>query len=160
MVIKMKTIIKKVLIPIFLSVICGSICGKLVYDIYDKDISKEIQGEKIYLLQAGAYSTYDSMVKNTLINNYIYYEDYDGLYKAIIGITENYNNIELIKNSYGKEVIVSEYYSKNKELNEKIKEYDKKISKMNNKEEIQNTVLEMLTLYKDNDDKTLVKIST
>lgn len=160
MVIKMKTIIKKVLIPIFLSVICGSICGKLVYDIYDKDISKEIQGEKIYLLQAGAYSTYDSMVKNTLINNYIYYEDYDGLYKAIIGITENYNNIELIKNSYGKEVIVSEYYSKNKELNEKIKEYDKKISKMNNKEEIQNTVLEMLTLYKDNDDKTLVKINT
>ncbi len=156
----MKTLIKKVLIPIFLSVICGSICGKVVYDIYDKDIVKEINGEKIYLLQAGAYSSYDNMVKNTLVNNYIYYEDFDGLYKAIIGITENYNNIDKIKNTYGKEVIVSEYYSKNKELNTKIKEYDKKISKSENKEEIQSTVLEMLTLYKDNDDKTLVKIST
>ena len=48
----------------------------------------------------------------------------------------------------------------NKELNKKIKEYDKKISKSENAEEIQNNVLEMLTLYKDNDDKTLVKITT
>ena len=156
----MKTILRKVFIPIFLSVICGSICGKLIYDIYDKDLKEEILGEKIYLLQAGAYSTYDNMVNNTLVNNYIYYEDYDGLYKAIIGITEDYNNIEKIKNSYGKEVIISEYYSKNKELNKKIKEFDKKINKTDNKEEIQSTALEMLTLYKDNDDKTLIKIST
>ena len=156
----MKTFIKKVLIPIFLSVICGSICGKLVYNIYDNNITNEIEGKKIYLLQAGAYSTYDNMVKNTLVNNYIYYEDYDGLFKAIIGITENYDNIEKIKNTYGKEIIISEYYSKNKELNNKIKEYDKKINISNNKEEIQKAVLEMLTLYKDNDDKTLVKIST
>ena len=156
----MKTFIKKVLIPIFLSVICGSICGKLVYNIYDNNITNEIEGKKIYLLQSGAYSTYDNMVKNTLGNNYIYYEDYDGLFKAIIGITENYDNIEKIKNTYGKEIIISEYYSKNKELNNKIKEYDKKISKSENKEEIQSNVLEMLSLYKDNNDKTLVKIST
>lgn len=156
----MKKIINKVLVPIFLSVVCGSICGKLVYDIYDKNLEEKINGEKIYLLQAGAYETYDNMVKNTLVNNYIYYEDKDGLYKAIIGITENYNNIDKIKNTYGKEVIISQYYSNNKELNNKIKEYDKKINKSSSKEEIQSTVLEMLTLYKDNDDKTLVKIST
>ena len=156
----MKKILRKVFMPIFLSVICGSICGKLVYDIYDKDIKEEILGEKIYLLQIGAYSTYENMVNNTLINNYIYYEDNDGLYKAIIGITEDEKNIEKIKNTYGKEVIISQYYSKNKELNKKIKEYDKIINKTNNKEEIQATALEMLSLYKDNDDKTLVKIST
>ena len=90
----MKKILRKVFVPIFLSVICGSICGKLVYDIYDRDIKEELLGEKIYLLQAGAYSTYDNMVDNTLVNNYIYYEDNDGLYKAIIGITEDYNNID------------------------------------------------------------------
>ena len=47
----MKKLLKKVFLPIFLSVICGSICGKLIYDIYDKDLSKELEGEKIYLLQ-------------------------------------------------------------------------------------------------------------
>lgn len=156
----MKKLLKKVFVPIFLSVVCGSVCGKLVYEIYDSDVKKDINGEKIYLIQAGAYSSYDNMVNNTLVNNYVYYEDDDGLYKAIIGITEDQDNVEKISNIYGKEVIVTEYYSKDNELNKKIKEYDEKISNTDNKEDIQNTVLEMLTLYKDNDNKTLVKISS
>ena len=56
--------------------------------------------------------------------------------------------------------MISEYYSKNKELNNKIKKYDKVISSTNNKEEIQNNIQEILTLYKDNKDKTLVKITS
>lgn len=156
----MKKLLKKVFVPIFLSVICGSVCGKLVYEIYDSDVEKDVNGEKIYLIQAGAYSSYDNMVDNTLVNNYVYYEDDDGLYKAIIGITENQDNVEKISNIYGKEVIVTEYYSKDNDLNKKIKEYDQKISNTDNKEDIQNTVLEMLTLYKDNDNKTLVKINS
>lgn len=156
----MKKILRKVLGPIILSVICGCICGKLVYEVYNGNIKEEINGKKIYLIQAGAYSTYDNMVDNTLVNNYVYYEDNDGLYKAIIGITENYDNIEKIKNTYGKDVIISEYYSKDTILNNKIKEYDEKLKYSTNKEEIQSTVLEMLTLYKDNDNSTLVKISS
>lgn len=156
----MKKLLKKVFGPIFLSVICGSICGKLVYEIYDSNIESNINGEKIYLIQAGAYSTYDNMVDNTSVNNYIYYEDDDGLYKAIIGLTENYDNIEKITNTYGKDVIISEYYSKDENLNNKIKEYDKKISKSDNQDEVKNIVLEMLTLYKDNDNSTLVKITS
>ena len=153
----MKKWLRKVLSPIILSLICGSVCGKLVYQIYDRDIKREIKGEKIYLIQAGAYSTYDNMVDNTLVNNYVYYED-DGLYKAIVGITENYNNVEKIKKSYGKNVVVTEYNSLDEELNKKISDYDKKIEESNNKEDIQKIALEMLTLYKDKDNSTLVKI--
>ena len=156
----MRNLLKRVFIPIFLSVICGSICGMLVYDIYDRDFTAKVNGDKIYLLQAGAYSNYDNMIKNTLVNNYIYYEDSDGLYKAIIGITEDFNNINKLRDIYDGEIIVNEYYSKNIELNKKIHEFDKKISKSNNVDEIKNTALEMLSLYKDNDDKTLVKITT
>lgn len=159
MVMKVKKRIKKVLLPIFLSVICGSICGKLVYGIYDKELDKDINGEKIYLIQAGAYSTYDNMVNNTSLNNYIYYEDTDGLFKSIIGLTENYDNIEKIKNTYSEEVIISEYYSKDEELNKQIKEYDIKIKNSTNEEEIKTIVLEMLTLYKDTD-ATLTKITS
>ena len=46
---KMKKIIGKVLIPIFLSVICGSICGKLVYGIYDIKQSDEVKEAMIEL---------------------------------------------------------------------------------------------------------------
>lgn len=156
----MKKFLRKVVIPIFISVICGFICGKLVYQIYDSKIEEELKGEKIYLIQAGAYETYDKMINNTLVNNYAYYEDDDGLFKSIIGLTENTNNIEKIKKSYGKEVIINEYYSKDEELNKKIKKYDKSLEKLNDNSEIQKTVLEMLNLYNNNNEKTLVKISS
>jgi len=150
--------IKKGIIPIFFAVICGGICGKLVCDIYVKDIGSKLESTKIYLIQAGAYSTYDNMVSNTNVNNYVYYEDNDGMYKAIIGITENYDNIEKISSTYNGEVIVSEYYSNDLELNKKIKEYDKRINELEDKGEIKNVVMEMLTLYKDKDDSTLLRI--
>ena len=156
----MKRIVRKVVIPISISVICGFICAKLVYEVYDYKIEEEVNGHKIYLIQAGAYKTYDNMINNTSLNNYVYYEDEDGLYKSIIGITENKDNIDKIKNSYGKEVLVREYYSKNDEFNNKIKKYDNDLSKLNDNKEIQKKVLEMLKLYKDDNNKTLVKISS
>lgn len=156
----MKKIIRKVLLPIFTSVICGFICGKLVYEIYDNKIEEEFKGEKIFLIQAGAYETYDKMINNTLVNNYVYYEDEDGFFKSIIGITEKEKNIEKIKNTYGKEVVVNEYYSKDEELNKKIKNYDEILSKLDNKNEIQKTVLDMLNLYNGKEKQTLLKISS
>ena len=150
--------IKKGIVPIFLAVICGGICGKLVCDIYSSGLSSKIDSPMIYLIQAGAYSSYDNMVSNTNVGNYIYYQD-DGMYKAIIGITEDYDNISKIQSTYDGETIVSEYYSNDNKLNNKIKEYDKKISSSDNIDEIKNVVLEMIDLYKDNDDNTLIKIS-
>ena len=146
----MKKRLKKVLVPCFLSILCGAICGRLVYGVYDKKITDNLYGEKIYLIQAGAYSNYDSMVQNTSVNHYVYYKDNDGLFKSIIGLTENKDNIDKIKKAYGGEVIVSEYYSNDRELNKKIGEYDKMIVKVDSQEDIQKISLEMLDLYKDN----------
>lgn len=153
-------IIFKALSPIIISVICGFICGKLVYEVYDNKIEEEIKGEKIFLIQAGAYDSYDNMLKNTSLTNYAYFEDDDGLFKSIIGITEDKNNIEKIKKSYGKEVYVNEYYSKDEELNKKIRTYDEDLSKIEDNKEIQKKALEMLNLYKSDNNKTLIKISS
>lgn len=158
-VINLRKRLSKVLMPIFLSVICGTICGRFVFKIYHKELKTDIHGEKIYLIQAGAYSTYDNMVQNTSLNHYVYYEDEDGLFKSIVGLTEDQDNLEKIKNTYSGEVLISEYYSKDEDLNQKIKEYDKKIKKCNTSEEIQKIVLEMLTLYKDTEN-TLIQIKS
>lgn len=155
----MKKKLNKVLFPIFLSIICGTICGRIVYSIYDKKLDVEINGEKIYLIQAGEYSTYDNMVKNTLLSNYVYFEDEDGLYKSIIGLTKNYDNIEKIKNTYQEKVFINEYYSKDKELNNKIKEYDEKLKNAIDEKEIKNAITEMLKLYQ-NKNVTLIQIDS
>ena len=153
----MKMKIKKVCIPCLLSIICGSICGKLVYGVYDKKIDEDIYGEKIYLIQAGAYDDYDNMVQNTSLNHYVYYKDEDGLFKSIIGLTEDKNNISKIKSIYQGDVSVSEYYSSDMSLNEKIREFDVKISQSDNNDEIKKVVLDMLGLYKDKN-STLVEV--
>ena len=154
----MKRKLIKLFIPIFLSVICGAVCGRMVYSIYDKKLDEDINKQTIYLVQAGAYSTYDNMVNSTLMSNYVYYED-EGMYKSIIGVTEDYSNIEKIKNTYKETVYVTEYYSLDIELNKKIKEYDNKMKMTSDEEEIKKIVLEMLKLYKDNN-TTLLEISS
>ena len=156
---KMKKKLIKVLFPCFLSVICGSICGKLVYGIYNQKLDEDLSGQKIYLIQSGAYSSYDNMINQTLLSNYVYYEDDDGLYKSIIGITEDKNNIDKIKNTYKNNTIITEYYSKDKELNKKINEYDKLLAKATTEEEIKKIIDETLKLYKDKN-TTLTEIQS
>lgn len=152
----LKKLFKKVL-PIFLSVIFGALCGKLVFSNYEEQITKDLKREKVYLIQIGAYSNYDNMVNNTLVNNYIYYQDDDGLYKSVIGITKNKNNIEKIKSTYEKEVIITEYYSSDTKLTKKLKEYDKLLEETKDTNEIKKIIKQSLELYKDNN-STLTKI--
>ena len=149
----------KVVLPIFLSVIFGGVSAKVVFSNYDKSITSNLIGRKVYLIQSGAYSNYDNMVNNTLLNNYVYYKDTDGLFKSVVGITECYDNIEKIRRVYTKDVIISEYYSKNNELNTKLGEYDNLLKETTDDKKIKEIILKMLELYKDND-TTLTKIVT
>ena len=134
--------------PILLSVIFGVFCGKIVYDMYDKKIEEDVSGKKIYLVQSGAYSSYDNMVKNSMLSNYIYYEDEDGLYKSIIGLTLDYDNLDKIKNTYKENVLVREFYSKDIDLNKRIEEYDRKLKNTTNNDEINDIIDKVLELYK------------
>ena len=147
----------KLVLPIFLSVIFGGISAKLVFSNYDQKITNNINGKKVYLIQSGAYSNYDNMVNNTLISKYIYYQDDDGLYKSVIGITENKDNINKIKSTYTGDIIISEYYSNDTKLNNKIKEYDDLLHNTTDTNKIKEIIVKMLELYKDND-STLIQI--
>ena len=146
---KIKNQVKKVVIPVFISIICGATCGKIVYNIYDEN-DTFLANNTMYLLQAGAYSSYDNMRANTMGNNYVYYED-DGLYKAIIGITSSYDNIEKIKKAYNGEVIVNEYYLNDIELSNKISKLDKELSQEEDINNIKKIINSMLALYKEGD---------
>ena len=154
----MKAIIKKAMIPIFLSIICGCICGRVVYKIYLGDNELAYDGNLIYLVQSGAYSSYDSMRTNTIGYDYVYYEE-DELFKTVIGITKNSNNIEKIKKVYGGEIIINEYYIEDPKLNSKIIEYDSMLSKEEDNNKIKDIVIEMLNLYKGENNIKLIKIS-
>ena len=104
--------LKKMIIPLILSILFGYFCGNFVFKIYKEKTDAILDSTKVYLLQTGAYTTLDSMKKNTTLKNYIYYQD-DGLYKTIMAITKDKDNINKIKKIYNEDIIINEYYLDN-----------------------------------------------
>lgn len=148
--------IKKVLISIILSIILGYLCGITIYKIYENDTLNTINSNKVYLLQSGAYSSIDNMKMITKQLNYVYFND-EGMYKTIVAITKNKDNIKKIKNAYNIDMVINEYYLENDDLINKINEYDKELAGTSDKEEVVKIVNNMLINYKEENNIKLVK---
>ena len=154
----MKKKLNKVFIPIFLSIICGFLCGRLMFSIYEDKGSNIINSDIIYLLEDTSYKDYNTMKSKENISNYIYYED-NGNYNTVIAMTKNKDNIDKIKSIYNKDLNVTEYLLNDNDINNKIEEYDKKIVNTNDNEEIKTIVSEIIDTYKDKEDIKMTKIS-
>lgn len=153
-----KKFFNKVVIPIIISIICGFISGKFIYSLYidnNKDIFKS---NTIYLLESADYQTYDNMRLSSTTDNYIYYQE-EGIYKTVVGITKNQDNIKKISQVYPEELKVSKYYLNDNKLNEEITNNDNLLLNANSNEEIKNIVNSTLSLYKDNSNIKLTKIN-
>ena len=76
-----------------------------------------------------------------------------------MALTRNYDNIVKIKETYNKELKINKYLINNKEIINKIEEYDNKLSETDDKEEIKKIIINMINVYKDKDDVKMAKIS-
>lgn len=155
---RMKKKIKKVVIPIFLSVVCGTICGRLMFSIYEEKGSNILSSNIIYLLEDSTYEDIDTMKANTISTDYIYYQD-NGKYNAVVAMTKNKDNIDKIKKVYDKELNVETYTLNDDDINTLINDYDTKLSNTENNDEIKQIIGEMINIYKDREDIKMAKIS-
>ena len=152
----MKSLFKKICMPLILSVICGFICGRVVFSIYkDKSI---IDSNIIYLLKDDSYSDYDTMKASYLSEEYTYFEE-DGTFNTIVALTKDKDNIGKIEDVYGSDLTVLKYLLNDKELISTIDDYDNKIKNTTDKEEIKKIVSSMNNIYKERDNIKMVKIS-
>ena len=154
----MKEKIKKIVTPIFLSVLCGLICGRVIFSIYEDKGSSVLDSNVIYLLEDSSYDDYDSMKASTISSDYVYYEE-DGKYKAVVAMTKNKDNIDKIKSVYDNELTVSEYLLNDDDINNKLEEYDIKLENTDSDDEIKSIIIEMINIYKGEEDGKMVKIS-
>lgn len=154
----MKKKLRKVFIPIFLSIICGFLCGRLMFSIYEEKSSDILNSNVIYLLEDTSYDDYDSMKSSVNSAKYIYYKN-NGNYNTVVALTKNKDNIDKIKNVYDKDLSVTKYLLGDDDINNKIDTYDMELSNTNNNEEIKVIVGEMIDTYKDKDDVKMIKIS-
>ena len=154
----MKKKINKIVVPIFLAVFCGFLCGRLMFSIYEEKGSSVLDSNIIYLLEDSTYNNYEEMKANTLSSNYIYYED-DGKYNVVVALTKEYDNIEKIEGVYNKKLKLRRYLLNNNEIISKLDEYDRKLKETTSSEEIRNIIIDMINIYKDKEDIKMVKIS-
>ena len=154
----MKKKINKIVVPIFLAVFCGFLCGRLMFSIYEEKGSSVLDSNIIYLLEDSTYNNYEEMKANTLSSNYIYYED-DGKYNVVVALTKEYDNIEKIEGVYNKKLKLRRYLLNNNEIISKLDEYDKKLKETTSSEEIRNIIIDMINIYKDKEDIKMAKIS-
>ncbi len=124
--------IKKIFIPLLLSLTIGFSLGMLIYNQY-KNSSESVFSENtpIYFLQQGVYSSKESMEENTKnISDYIYAVD-NNQYKVFVSINTNFDNAKKIKqifNDKGIDIYIKELNITNKAFVEKLKQYDELIS--------------------------------
>jgi len=154
----MKSKLKKIVIPIFLAVFCGFLCGRLMFNIYEEKGSSTLNSNVVYLLLDTSYNNYDEMKASTISSNYIYYED-KGKYNVVVALTKNEDNISKIEELYNKKLTINKYLINDEEIINKLNEYDEKLSNSTNNDEIKDIIRDMNNIYKDKEDIKMVKIS-
>ena len=154
----MKSKLKKIVIPIFLAVICGTLCGRLMFNIYEEKGSSTLNSNVIYLLLDTSYNNYDEMKASTISSNYIYYED-KGKYNVVVALTKNEDNISKIEELYNKKLTINKYLINDEEIINKLNEYDEKLTKAQKDEDIKEVINKMINVYKDKEDVKMIKIS-
>lgn len=154
----MKSKLKKIVVPIFLAVTCGTLCGRLMFNIYEEKGSSTLNSNVIYLLLDTSYNNYDEMKASTISSNYIYYED-KGKYNVVVALTKNEDNISKIEELYNKKLTINKYLINDEEIINKLNEYDEKLSNSTNNDEIKDIIRDMNNIYKDKEDIKMVKIS-
>lgn len=154
----MKKIVRSIFIPIIISILFGLISGRFVYRTYKDNLYNNLTSSRLYLLENGIYDSVENMREENSTNNYIYYKDNDK-YKTVIGITNNYNNIDKIKKLYNDNLSIEEYYIGSNNLDSRQLEYEKILSSTNDLKEVKEAVDNILNLYRSDDNIKLISIN-
>ena len=139
-------------IIISFTILIGVFLGTYIYK-SSKIETKTVFNEdnKIYFLQYGVYSSKKSMTDNTInLSNYFYFKDKKG-YHVIIGIIENKNNLEKIKDSFEvtENIYLKEVNISNMEFMENLRQYEKLINSTSDKNVIINAEKLVLSKYEE-----------
>lgn len=139
-------------IIIVFTVLGGIFLGTYIYK-SSKISTQEVFNEnnKIYLMQYGVYSTEDSMKSSTVsLSDYFYYKDKDG-YHVIIGVVENKNIVNKIRDSYDikDNIYYKEVKINNMEFLQSLRQYDSLVSSLSDKTSIINAEKQILSKYEE-----------
>lgn len=142
----------KSFIIVMFTILVGVFIGTYIYKASKID-TKEVFSETTtaYLLQYGVYSSVESMKDSTTnLSDYFFFKDNDG-YHVIIGVVENKNISEKIKESYEikENIYLKEVAVSNMEFIESLRQYDTLVSSLSDSKSIINAEKQILSKYEE-----------
>ena len=145
---------KKFIFPIFLAIITGGIMAYIVFSQYNTTKIKTVfnESEKVKLLQIGVYSSLKSMKESMKdIEYYIYNKD-QNMYYVYVGITNNKEVLEKLKNYYssrGYDIYVKDVIIDNEKFIQILNQYDNLLIKRNDEETLKTVSIKILKKYEE-----------
>lgn len=130
----------------------GIFLGIYIYK-SSKISTKEVfyENNSVYLMQYGVYSNENVMKDSAVsLSDYFYYKDKDG-YHVIIGVIENKNIGNKIRDSYDikDNIYYKEVKINNMEFLQSLRQYDSLVSSLNDKTSIINAEKQILSKYEE-----------
>ncbi|MEG0826399.1 MAG: hypothetical protein RR404_02895 [Bacilli bacterium] len=146
---------KKYIAPVFIALLVGFFSAQFMFNQYDdKETLTPVfnNGENLYFIQQGVYSTIESLKDNMKdFNNYIY-TIINAKYYAFIGITKNQENAQKIQDYYkqlGYITYIKEFKVGNSTFLKSLSNYDNVLENTNDDNTIKTLINQVLTKYKE-----------
>lgn len=145
---------KKYFLTLLLALVIGFFLANFFLTQYEdfNGIKVSSNGDNLYFIQYGVFSSYESMEENTIsLENYVYNIE-DNKYYVYIGITKTKENKDKIMNYYkelGYETIVKEYQLTNTSFLQQLNNYDQVLKQTEDKVAIASIINQVLKKYEE-----------
>jgi len=145
---------KKYLFTFLIAIVSGFFLSCFFIKQYDNYTGIKVSGngENLYFIQYGVYSSIESMEKETIaLENYVYNISEDKYY-VYVGITKNKENADKIVNHYknlGCETIIKEYEINNSKFLSELSNYDSLLLSTTDKTVMSSLISQVLSKYEE-----------
>lgn len=145
---------KKYLFSLFTALIIGFfLCSIFLRQYNDYEgVKVSNNGEELYFVQYGVYSSLESLEENTInLQNYVYNEN-DNLYYVYVGITklkENADKIVKYYNDLGYDAIIKKFNITSTSFVEELNNYDEVLKNTNDNTVIASMISQVLSKYEE-----------
>jgi len=145
---------KKYLFTFFVALIVGFFLFSFFINQYDDytGIKVSSNGNELYFIQYGVFSTLESMEQETInLENYVYNIN-ENMYYVYVGITsigDNANKIVEYYKNLGYETIIKKYSINNSKFIEELNNFDTILSKTSDKTAIASLINQVLIKYEE-----------
>lgn len=145
----------KTIFPVVLCILIGFFMGNFMFSQYGNLETNTVasnNGETLKFIQAGVYSSKESMEESMKDFNYYIYKIKDKMYYSYIGITKSEENLKKLKNHFkekGYDVYIADIYIDNIKFLETLDQYEKVLEETNDSKTIEAVCSQVLSKYEE-----------